>query len=306
MGYTINKHHGSYNIFSRSKSAVKYIVVHYVGAGTSAVGNALANCKYFAGGNRNASAHYFIDDGSIYEYADPATTGTWHVGDGKGKYGITNTNSIGIEVCNNGGAFTTAEIDRLTWLVQKLMGEYGVPASRVVRHYDASRKSCPLYYVQNPSAWTALHAQITAGKATGSSTGSTGSTTTGSDLGDLAYTGSKMIKLWQSQLDCSQDGKISNQSTYNRTKVLLRVESSVFDGTADGSGKSTMVVKLQAFLKTRGYDPNGIDGQMGQGCVKALQSYLKAKGYYTDSVDGYYGANTSTAVGKALKAGAFK
>lgn len=160
MSYTINKYHGSYNIVRRS-ATVKYIVVHYVGAGSAAAGNALANCKYFAGGNRNASAHYFIDNAYIYEYADPSTYATWHCGDGKGKYGITNANSIGIEVCNNGGPYTDAEIDQLHWLVQKLMSQFGVSASNVVRHYDASRKHCPAYYVDNTAAWHELHSLIT-------------------------------------------------------------------------------------------------------------------------------------------------
>lgn len=298
MAYEIKTYHGKYNRVARSASAIKYIVVHYVGDGTSAAGSALNNCKYFAGGNRNASAHYFIDDANIYEYADPSSWTCWHVGDGKGKYGITNTNSIGIEVCNNGGAFTSAEIDRLTWLVQHLMSKYGVPASRVVRHYDASRKLCPLYYAQNSSAWNSLHAQITGGKVSNTTSGTTGATN--STLGDLSYTGPKMVKAWQSQLGCTQDGKISNQSTYNRTKVLVNVESGVFDGSKDGSGKSSMVVALQKKL--------GIsqDGQMGPATVRALQTKLKSWGLYSSSVDGTYGPATSTAVGNALLKSKFK
>lgn len=160
MGYQIATYHGSYNIVAR-RDDIKYIVVHYVGDGNSSPGSARRNCIYFAGGNRNASAHIFIDDANVYEYADPARWACWHVGDGGGRYGITNQNSVGIEVCNNGGPFTDAEIDRLHWLVRLLMGRFGVPASRVVRHYDASRKQCPLYYVQNPDAWARLHATIT-------------------------------------------------------------------------------------------------------------------------------------------------
>lgn len=175
MGYPIETYHGGYNLSPR-REAVRYIVVHYVGDGTSAAGSAKRNCMYFAGGDRQASAHYFIDDGSIYEYADPSAHAAWHVGDGHGRYGITNANSVGIEVCNNGGPYTEAEIDRLTWLVQRLMTRFGVPAERVVRHYDASRKMCPLYYVQHHDAWVALHARITGGTVTGGApeSGSTG------------------------------------------------------------------------------------------------------------------------------------
>ena len=157
----INKYHGNYNISKRTQS-VKYIVIHYVGSGSSTSGNAKNNCIFFAGGNRNSSAHYFIDDGGIWEYADPSSYYTWHCGDGHGKYGITNANSIGIEVCQNGDKpFTEKEIGYLSELVPSLMAKYGVPANNIVRHYDASRKSCPLYYVSRSSEWTTLKRRIT-------------------------------------------------------------------------------------------------------------------------------------------------
>ena len=165
MAYTIKRYRGSYNI-SRRTQPVRYIVVHYTGSGTSAPGTARKNCQYFAGGNRNASAHYFVDDGTICEYADPAAYATWHCGDGHGRYGITNANSVGIEVCQNGDRpYTEAEIERLTWLVRRLMAQFGVPPERVVRHYDASRKACPYYYTPygsgGDSAWRALRDRIT-------------------------------------------------------------------------------------------------------------------------------------------------
>lgn len=176
--YTIEKYHGSYNKTYNGSTSRKYIVVHYTGAGTSAPGCARNNCIYFSGGNRNASADYFIDDGSIYEYNDPKSGYySWHCGDGGGAYGITNANSIGIEVCMNGdNPYTAAEIDRLTWLVQKLMKDFNISSSNVVRHYDASRKLCPYYYAQRPNEWVKLREQITGGKVSGSTTPSTPST----------------------------------------------------------------------------------------------------------------------------------
>lgn len=157
----INKHHGSYNITKRTQ-AVKYIVLHYVGAGSSKEGNAKANCMYFAGGDRQASAHYFIDDGGIWEYADPSAYYTWHCGDGHGKYGITNSNSIGIEVCQDGDRpYTQKEIKFLKQLVPVLMTKYQIPKSHVVRHYDASRKLCPYYYAKRTDEWVELRNKIT-------------------------------------------------------------------------------------------------------------------------------------------------
>lgn len=171
--YAIKTYHGSYNIKTRT-TAPKVIVIHYTGAGSPNSGAAKANCIYFSGANRNASAHYFIDNGNIYEYADPKTHYAWHVGDGKGAYRvdgitITNANSIGIEVCQSGDKpFTTNEIARLEWLVQKLMRDFDIPASRVIMHWHASRKVCPYYYASTPvrrsTEWKELHAKITGTK----------------------------------------------------------------------------------------------------------------------------------------------
>lgn len=304
MGYSIQTYHTGYNRFSRNRSDIKYIVVHYVGAGSNTTGNALANCKYFAGGNRNASAHYFIDDGSIYESIDPASYGAWHVGDGHGAYGITNTNSIGIEVCNNGGPFTNAEIDRLTWLVQKLMSEYGVPASRVVRHYDASRKECPVYYVQNSSAWASLYSQITGGSVSGNTSSSSSSNVTG--LGDTTWTGPLMLKEMQRQLGTTVDGKMSNQSYYNRHTVLWHVESGCFDGPLNSNSGSSMVKALQRLLNSKLGLSLSVDGFCGPNTVKALQRFLNSKLGLSLAVDGYYGPATSRGVGLGLNKGIFK
>jgi hypothetical protein len=202
MSYQIETYHGNYNIVKRS-TAVKYIVVHYTGSGTSASGSARANCIYFSGGNRNASAHYFIDDAHIFEYANPATYACWHVGDGKGKYGITNANSVGIEVCNSGGAFSAAEINRLTWLVKNLMNRFNVDAAHVVRHYDASRKLCPAHYAQNQNAWNTLHAHITGATNNGDDE------VTNEDINNIA------ARVWS-----TDEGKTIVNRVYRNTAML--------------------------------------------------------------------------------------
>ena len=149
-----------YNVSRANGRAVKHIVVHYTGTSASAENN----ITYFSGGNRNASADYFINkDGSIWQFnADPRNYYSWHCGDGGGKYGITNSQSIGIEVVSAGEEFTQAQKNALRDLVTALMSDYHVPASNVVRHYDASRKSCPAPYAgDNNAKWTALHKYIT-------------------------------------------------------------------------------------------------------------------------------------------------
>lgn len=146
----------------RKNKGVKYVVIHYTGTTASAKNN----CIYFGNGNRNASADYFIDtDGTIYKFNENcALYYTWHCGDGKGKYGICNSNSIGIEVVSAGKEFTVMQKGSLRKLVTAIMADYGVPASRVVRHYDASRKMCPAPYAGSAAKndkWKVLHAYIT-------------------------------------------------------------------------------------------------------------------------------------------------
>ena len=168
MAYEIKVWNGgnpSYNRQARTDT-VRYIVVHYTADGKPDSHTAYNSMLYFSRANRDASAHFFIDDHDIYEFADPTRWSCWHVGDGKGAYGITNQNSVGIEVVQDENApFSSEEVRKLTWLVQRLMAQFGVPASRVLRHYDASRKMCPWYYVPGgaggDAAWKALHATIT-------------------------------------------------------------------------------------------------------------------------------------------------
>ena len=146
----------------RTGKKVKYIVVHYTGTKASAKNN----CIYFGGGDRNASADYFIDkDGTIYKFNENcAKYYSWHCGDGKGKYGITNSNSIGIEVVSAGEKFTKDQIKSLKKLVNAIQSDYGVKDSNVVRHYDASHKLCPAPYCRTDKKdkkWKELWKTIT-------------------------------------------------------------------------------------------------------------------------------------------------
>ena len=167
-----------YNLTSSPNRTIKHIVIHY----TATSADAQSNCKYFGAANRNASADFFINkDGSIYQFnKDIKNYYSWHCGDGYGKYGITNAQSVGIENVSSGEDFTSQQISSLAGLVQMLMKQLNVPASNVVRHYDASRKLCPLPYIDN-AKWKKLWQQITSG--TGSPiTGSDGANT-GTDVG---------------------------------------------------------------------------------------------------------------------------
>lgn len=123
-------------------AAIRYIVVHDTGnTGTGA--DAMAHFHYFNGGNRGSSADIFVDDHSVWQVNDYARYYAWHCGDGKGKYGITNANSVGVEMCINADGDYDAALRNTARVVRELMQELSIPIGRVVRHWDASRKNCP-------------------------------------------------------------------------------------------------------------------------------------------------------------------
>ena len=63
----------AYNHYTWNKP--QYIVIHDVGAKSTAKNNV----DYFAGGNRGASAHLFVDDTECWQSVE-FNHGAWHVG----------------------------------------------------------------------------------------------------------------------------------------------------------------------------------------------------------------------------------
>lgn len=140
----------AYNVSKRQEKP-QYIVIHTTGNSANGA-NARAHFSYWNSGKVGQSADFVVDDKEALQINDYTRFYTWHCGDGKGKYGITNANSIGIEICiNSDGDFQKA-VDNAVLLVRKLKKETGI--SKVVRHYDASRKCCPSEFSKdNWAAW---------------------------------------------------------------------------------------------------------------------------------------------------------
>ena len=137
----INENLVRYNFSSRQETKIEYIVIHDTG-NTSKGADANAHFSFFNSADRQASAHYFVDDTQILRIIKDSDK-AWHCGDGKGKYGITNENSIGIEMCINIDGDFSITLDKTIELTAYLMKKYNIPIKNVVRHYDASRKVCP-------------------------------------------------------------------------------------------------------------------------------------------------------------------
>lgn len=151
-------HSGNY---SAGGNAPRYIVVHY----TANTATARQEATYAATSQHPSSYHFVLDGGgTIYQLLDVTDT-AWAVGAWAGATQlIGNSESVSIEVCNDGRQFTTDEVAELRWLVRKLMRELGIDADHVVRHFDChtGRKDCPLYYAGfGNKAWETLRDTIT-------------------------------------------------------------------------------------------------------------------------------------------------
>lgn len=127
---------------SKRAQGIKYIVIHDT-ANTAPYAGAVTHKKYFLTTSRKASADFVVDDQRIIQLNDYRYYATWHCGDGKGRYGITNQNSIGIEMCIDSTGDIGVTTNNTLLLTLHLMQELSVPIDRVVRHYDASHKICP-------------------------------------------------------------------------------------------------------------------------------------------------------------------
>lgn len=133
---------------TRSTKDIDYIVVHYTG---NSKDTALNNCKYFQGASRGASAHYFVDGGKYVYKSVAVNRVAWAVGGCYSTVGAagnyykkcTNANSLSVEMCNSVGKVPANVQEQTIELVKFLMKKYGVPASRVIRHWDVNGKVCP-------------------------------------------------------------------------------------------------------------------------------------------------------------------
>ena len=148
--------------YTPTKCKKLFIPVHYTAnIGTKAT--ARGNANYFANCDREASAHYVVDEGDIayncvpedeIAYAVggtlyPATTGGMYYGK------CTNANSISIEMVSqtddNGNYFIPQKtIDNCLELVKDLQKRHNIPNDHVIRHFDVNGKPCPM-------CWTNLY-----------------------------------------------------------------------------------------------------------------------------------------------------
>lgn len=160
---TIQKNLTTRNFTNKNDiSRIKYIVIHYTGNDGD---TAYSNTKYFKTEYRGASAHYFVDETSIWQCVLDEDV-AWHCGTTGTYYHpeCRNTNSIGIELCSkkkDGKYYIPEEtIERAIELINYLRQLYNIPVENILRHYDITHKNCPAPFVEDKTQWDNFLAKI--------------------------------------------------------------------------------------------------------------------------------------------------
>lgn len=143
---------------------VKYLVFHYTGnKKDTARNNALA----FKNHDVDVSAHFFVDDTSIYQSVELRDI-AWHCGTTKKYYHAEcrNQNSIGVEMCCTAGNYkmSAQTIENSAYLGAYLCEMLNIKSSEVdkycLRHYDVTHKRCPAQMVDDAEEWIAFKTAI--------------------------------------------------------------------------------------------------------------------------------------------------
>ena len=192
---------------------VEYIVIHYTANnGDTAEGNG----KYFSKPNRNASAHYFVDENNVILSVDENNT-AWHCGakNYKHKY-CRNDNSIGIEMCskidNKTGTYYINEqtIKNTIEFTKQLIEKYNIAIENVLRHYDVTGKICPEPFVREEFLWDRFKVGLLKYKST---------------VENIRYSNINEVPLWgkKSVQNLIDKGRFSNSNKLDLSYDMLRI-----------------------------------------------------------------------------------
>jgi len=210
-------------------NAPKYIVIHNTD-NFNAGANALAHAKAQYNGNFSGmSAHYYTDDGDMVYQAAPHSRGCWHVGVNYGGrlFGtVSNKNSIGVEMCVQSGYSFTKAFNNTVEFVKQLMKETGIPADRVLQHYDVGAKNCPSQ-IRAKGKWDEFKKLISGGSNSNSSGGSSSGKSTRTSSGTAAAYATGVYRVTAAALNIRSGpgtghgvvGTITDKGAYTITEI---------------------------------------------------------------------------------------
>ena len=118
--------------------SISKVTIHTTGNhNNNATAEAHARLQFNGGGGRQASWHYSVDEGEIWQsFRDEQMC--WHTGTRLG-----NENSIGIEICVNSRKGFAAACEKAARLTAYLLSKHGLAIEDVAQHHCWSKKNCP-------------------------------------------------------------------------------------------------------------------------------------------------------------------
>ena len=251
---------------------IEYLVMHYVGA----VSTARNNASYFKNTYRGASAHYFVDDNEVVQVVEDKDI-AWHCGNDIYYCGARNSNSLSIEMCcyrmSNGNLNITADTEaRAVELAKELMKKYNIPISNVVRHYDVTRKNCPAPFVSDQKRWNnfkkKLQEQSTEEKE--------------------KYTDyEKRVRNWQDTMNLDYDCKLAIDGSFGPACRAAALKYYLYYKIP--TVKNEHVKVIQVNLNRHGANLD-VDRSFGPATEQAVKDFQRKHGL---TVDGFVGAETT-------------
>lgn len=148
MKRKVNLSHPKNYTKGRNGAKIIYLVMHFTANdGDTDEGNG----NYFHNNVTGTSAQYFVDEDSctlsVPEEDTAHHAGNWNM----------NLHSIGIEmvsrIVNGKYVITEKTRDNAVQLAKELMVKHNIHISRVIRHYDVTKKLCPRPWVDDEFAW---------------------------------------------------------------------------------------------------------------------------------------------------------
>lgn len=269
-----------------------YVVIHETD-NWSRGADAKAHATAMKNGNLDGTVHYYVDSKSIYQTL-AHEDGAWAVGDGKGKYGVTNRNSINIEICVNPETDYYKAVDKAERLAASLLKQYGWGVDRLKRHYDASRKHCPRRIIDE-GLWNEFKEKTK--RYMGGSENNAGS--------DKYYRIRKSWKDAASQIgaykeleNAKKDWKEgytiydwNGKQVYPESKKSTGGKYMFKPATVKKGDKNTSALLLQEILRARGFKGKDgkelkLDWEAGENTIHALKEYQKSRNLKVNGICG--------------------
>lgn len=296
----INREYISKNNTYAGKNQPKYIVIHETdnyAKGAGAQRHAYAQ----AAGHLSMSVHYYAGSDGVYQAAEHSD-GTYSIGvEYGGAHAVkdaTNRNTINIEICvNEDGYYCKARANAIE-LVKCLIKTTGIPADRVIRHFDAKGKYCPRKMMDDPALWEDFKKKI----------GNAWDDSPAKEESQKKEQWYRVGSGWENGICQSQTGAYHNkdfavkdckpgQSVYDESgTVIYSRKNTSGEAQAEPYTQKRFVLDVQ---KAIGAEQDGIAGDKTLGrtitvsrdrhkyhaVVTPLERRLKALGYYTGEIE---------------------